>query len=88
MSVTSCNGWSNRETWLANVWLTGDQLSYGFLMEAINLPCPATDKAEWLKSSLELQLDGEIDVPCLWRDLLRHAFSQVEWLEIIKSNSA
>ena len=41
---------SNRETWLANVWLTGDQLSYGFLMEAINLPCPATDKAEWLKA--------------------------------------
>ena len=88
MSVTTCNGWSNRETWLANVWLTGEVSGYNVLMEAVAMQCPATDKAEWLKESLELQLDDEIDVPCMWRDLLRHAFNQVDWLEIIKGNLA
>lgn len=83
---TEYNGWSNRETWLANLWLTNDQPSYSVLMEAINMQCPVFDKAEWLKDLLERQLDDEIDEPCIWRDLMQHAFRQIDWVEVIKAN--
>ncbi len=50
------------------------------------MQCPAVDKADWLKERLEWQLNDEIEEPCMWRDLLQHAFRQVDWLEIIKAN--
>jgi hypothetical protein len=80
------NGWSNRETWLTNLWLTNEGHGYAVLMEAVSLQCPAVDKAEWLRSQLEEQLDIEVVAPCLWRDLLQHAFRRVDWLEIVKGS--
>ncbi|QHN43018.1 hypothetical protein GII36_04130 [Candidatus Mycosynbacter amalyticus] len=50
------------------------------------MQCPAVDKADWLKERLEWQLNDEIEDACMWRDLLQHAFRQVDWLEIIKAN--
>ena len=84
--TTTYNGWKNKETWLANLWLTGDPESYNVLMEAVNMQAPAYEKAEWLKELLEQQLDCEVEVPCLWRDLLQTAFAEIDWLEVIKNN--
>ena len=80
------NGWCNRETWLANLWLTNDQQSYNILMDAISVPAPAYEKAEWLKGQLEIQLDDELGVACMWQDLLRHAFNQIDWVELVRTN--
>lgn len=80
------NGWSNRETWLTNLWLTNEEHGYAVLMEAVSLQRPAVDKAEWLRAQLEEQLDMEVVEPCLWCDLLQHAFRRVDWLEIVKGN--
>ncbi len=81
------NGWSNYETWVANMWLNNDESSYRFLQDIVQEEgAPDYEKADWLESLLRYQLDDEIDVPCMWQDLLRHAFGQVDWLEIIANN--
>ena len=85
-ATTEYNGWSNRETWLANLWLTNDEGSYRFLMEAIASQQEPWQSAEWFKMTLQEQLFGEIDTPCLWQDLLQHAFDSIDWIEIVESN--
>jgi len=68
------------------LWLTNDQQSYNILMDAISVPAPAYEKAEWLKGQLEMQLDEELGVACMWQDLLRHAFNQIDWVELVRTN--
>lgn len=80
------NGWSNRETWLAQLWLTNDEGSYRFLMEAIASQEEPWQSAEWLKMSLQEQLNDEINVPCLWQDLLQQAYDKIDWIEIVENN--
>ena len=85
--TTEYNGWSNYETWLANLWLTNDMSGYELLRQAVGLEnSTAYERSQWLKDILEEQLDDEIETPCLWRDLLSHAFRMVNWLEVIESN--
>ena len=81
------NGWSNYETWLANLWLTNDESNYALLQEALSKDMWRTyEQAEWLEMMLRYELDDEIDEPCLWHDLLRAAFGRIDWSEIIENN--
>ncbi len=81
------NGWSNYETWATNLWLSGDEGSYRLLLEAVALPFMENwERAEWLKGELSFAMTDVIDGPCLWQDLLAHAFDRVDWLEIIEGN--
>ena len=50
------------------------------------MPRPPINRADWLKEQLEQRLQDEIEEACVWRDLLEHAFRQVDWLEIIQAN--
>ena len=85
--TTEYNGWSNYETWLANLWLTNDESNYALLQEALSKDMWRTyEQAEWLEMMLRYELDDEIDEPCLWRDLLRAAFGRINWSEIIENN--
>ena len=84
--VQTYNGWSNYETWLANLWLTNDESSYALLREAMSKDAWRTyEQAAWLEMMLRYQLDNEIDEPCLGQDLLR-AFGRINWSEIIENN--
>ena len=80
------NGWSNHETWLTSLWLGEKESSYDLLFRALKVSGEAYDKANWLESCLRRQLDQEIDVACLWQDLLRSAFDRISWLEVIEKN--
>ena len=86
LDVQTVNGWSNRETWLANLWLNNDEYSYQILMDALSINGDIYAQAEWLENHLHDQLDDEIERPCLWQDLLRTAFGRISWIEVIEKN--
>ena len=85
ISISTCGGWSNRETWLAGLWLTNDDGSY-VLQEALNSASEACEQAACLEQLLREQLDDEVDNASLWADLLSTAFNRVNWVEVIENN--
>jgi hypothetical protein len=78
------NGWSNRETWLASLWLNNDEASYALLLEAGRQGEEPFDRADWLERQLREQLDDEACEANLWSDLLSTAFNRVNWLEVVE----
>lgn len=80
------NGWSNRETWLGNLWLSSDEPSYSVLTEALRIKGEVFDKANWLEKHLRWQLEDEIEEASLWQDLLNLAFDRISWIEVIEKN--
>ena len=86
LEANKYNGWSNRETWVANLWLTNDQASYYLLLEALKVSDSDFTCAEWLQEQLRYQLDEEAGSACMWSDLLSTAFYRIDWVEVIECN--
>ena len=84
--TTTYNGWSNRETWLASLWLTNDQVSYAVLLEAQRAGDSDFARADWLEQQLREQLAEEAGDACMWSDLLNTAFHRINWVEVIENN--
>jgi predicted house-cleaning noncanonical NTP pyrophosphatase (MazG superfamily) len=80
------NGWSNRETWLGNLWLTNDEALYRLLQVAMSENNTLEEVAEYIEETLREQLYDEIEVACLWQDLLGTAFDRIDWVEIAQNN--
>ena len=85
-NTSKYNGWSNRETWLASLWLNNDEHSYSVLRQAYKQAESAFAQADWLENSLLDQLQCEFNNACLWTDLVNTAFYKINWLEVIESN--
>ncbi len=81
---TTYQGWSNRETWLAHLWLTNDEQSYGLLREASRAGGDLFEQAERLEEQLREQLDDEAGQANMWCDLLTTAFDRINWLEVVE----
>lgn len=83
------NGWSNRETWSVNLWLSNDEGLYRATQDAVHQALRrATDQdtaREELATALADLYDEMIpaDLPGPIRDLLR--VEQIEWDEIAGS---
>lgn len=86
ISTKAYNGWSNRETWLASLWLTNDQGSYALLLEAIRSGESDFARADWLERELRDQLVDEAGDASMWSDLLSTAFYRINWVEVIEHN--
>lgn len=71
------NGWPNKETWLAHLWLTNDPGTYQAAREA------ALDGAESLKTLVESWVLPE--EASLAADLLETALAHVDWQEITEA---
>ncbi len=67
------------------MWLNENKYSYELLQAVKEVSTDVSKQADWLKDQLSVQLNNEIAVPCLWQDLLRAAFSQINWVEIVAS---
>lgn len=81
------NGWTNRETWLVNLWLGNDQATYSEVLDAtrdaLDTPHPRLTLADWLRDWLELQ----VSECCGTRygfvtDLALAASAHVDWQEV------
>ncbi len=86
LTTSTYNGWSNRETWLASLWLNNDQSSYELLKEAIASGDSDFERADWLESQLREQLEDEASDASMWSDLLNTAFYRINWVEVIEGN--
>ena len=84
--ATEYNGWSNRETWVVNLWLTSDEVLYDELMRLTKLYRDTHDLAEVLELWVQDELDEQTEPTHLWRDLLTTALYRVNWFEIADSN--
>ena len=56
--ATEYNGWTNRETWVVNLWLSNDMESYELLQGIYKNPCETREKAEKLEVHFQDQLKG------------------------------
>lgn len=72
--MTTYNGWTNKETWLVNLWI-GDSLATdaGSSMEI--------DEA-WVRELAHDMLEGSVSDFGLASDLLEMALANVNWYEI------
>ena len=86
MEDVTYNGWSNRETWLASLWLNNDEGSYALLLEAERQGEEPFDRADWLERQLREQLDDEACEANMWSDLLSTAFNRVNWVEVVEKS--
>jgi hypothetical protein len=80
------NGWSNRETWVMNLWLTNDEYHYDALTHIMRAFETESEQAEelehWVRSELEsLEMQASV-----WSDLLTTSLGRVSWYEIVSSN--
>ncbi len=82
--ATEYNGWSNRETWIVNLWMTGDQSYYEQLCEIISSRDSVDNQTEALKGWIRFEYDGEYS--SIWADLINNSLAEVNWYEIIEKN--
>lgn len=80
--VSTYNGWKNRETWLVNVWLNNDEISYNYLIATLREGNSLKQAKEINQYFNELLEDTSIT---LWKDLMFEVLSKVDWVELVSS---
>lgn len=82
--ATEYNGWTNHETWVVNLWMTGDQGYYQQLCEIVSSGDSLDDQAEALEDFIRSEYDG--DSSSIWADLINDSLDEVNWREIVENN--
>ena len=77
----SYNGWSNRETWLVNLWLTNDQGTYSQIKDLIDQAKDRYQGAQAIQDFVQ-EFNPLAEDATLYCDLLNTALSAVDWFEI------
>ena len=78
------NGWSNRETWVVNMWLTNDECYYEELCSIIKNFDTVEEQAEEIEQYAHWIID--IDESSMTTDLLSASLGRVDWYEIAECN--
>jgi hypothetical protein len=78
------NGWTNHETWLVNLWMTGDQSYYEQLCEIVSSGDTLDEQAEALEDFILFEYAGESS--SIWADLINDSLDEVNWREIVENN--
>lgn len=81
-----CNGWTNRETWLVNLWLTSnDSATYDDARAVVSIEGEMIHESA---QSLEDYVDEIIgEQSGFHADLINAALARVNWREIVESLS-
>lgn len=84
---TTYFGWSNRETWLASLWLSNTLEFYEMLLGVAADGCDVKLQADKLKARLVEQVD-ELGIDAgFWRDSGCSDFDKVNWQEVVEAHS-
>ena len=84
---TTYFGWSNRETWLASLWLSNTLEFYEMMIGVVADDCCIQLQANRLKARLIEQVD-ELGIDAgFWRDLRRCDLDRVNWQEVVEAHS-
>lgn len=78
------NGWTNRETWLVNLWLTNDECYYDELCGIVKNFETTYEQAEELERYVHWIVDK--DEASMASDLLTASLGRVSWYEIAEAN--
>lgn len=81
------NGWTNRETWLVNLWLSNDESTYREALdtarELLGTDHPRVALADWLQEFVELQVTDCCGTRYGFvEDLAFTAAAHVNWFEV------
>ncbi len=79
------NGWTNYETWLANVWLSNDFDSCQIFVSVMAIKEDKYCKAKKIEEIMRDRTDNLSLDPSLASDLLNSSFGQINWLEIVSN---
>lgn len=71
------NGWSNRETWIDNLWLGGDYRYNEQLSEIVCSRRSLTIQAEAIENLVRFECDSEGEYPSTLVDLVNHSLARV-----------
>ena len=82
---TTYNGWSNRETWVVNLWLTNDECYYHELSSILHNFETVSEQVEELEQYVRWIIN--VDEVGMARDLLSTSLGRVDWYEIVEANN-
>ena len=75
-TVATYSGWSNRETWVMNLWLANDE-TYCDAVRRIIKTCDEYKQTEQLESLMRDELEGILEESGLLGDLLTASLGRV-----------
>ena len=78
------NGWTNRETWVVNLWLTNDECYYEELRSIIK-NFDSDEQAEEIEQYAHWLIDIS-ELASMTSDLLTASLGRVDWYRIIEAN--
>ena len=84
-TITTYNGWSNRETWVVSLWLTNEECYYRELCSIIKNFDTTDEQAEEIEQYVRFIADS-CDRIGIAGDLLSTSLGQVNWYEIVENN--
>jgi hypothetical protein len=80
------NGWSNRETWVVNLWLTNDQSAYDALQHDMKAFESLGEQAEELEHWVRCEYGiDDLDASVV-SDLISTSLGRIDWFEIVQNN--
>ncbi len=79
------NGWSNRETWIVNLWLTNSECFYSELCRILSSFNKVYEQSDELERYIRLTIT-ELNESSLVSDLLNTSLARVDWTEIVEAN--
>lgn len=82
--ATEYNGWTNRETWTVNLWLTNDDYYYDELCDIIKDFDTLAEQVEELERYVR-SIIGDYGAT-MASDVLTAALSRVDWEKIVAGN--
>jgi hypothetical protein len=81
MTKKEYSGWTNYETWLANLWITNDEGIYNWARETIEASeTPVTDLECFVTDNMLPESEASFA-----QDLISAAMSEINWAEIVES---